>query len=78
MNVDDKGDHRRLTKTANGVFLGYLLVIVLLNVPGISIRYIRLISSSEYLQEGKFDRGPKDDETYPKYCPFFALITSIL
>lgn len=46
MNVDDKGNHRSLTKTVIGVLLGYILVIILLNVPGISIRYITLVSSA--------------------------------
>ena len=46
MNVDDEENHRSLRKTANGVLVGYILVIFLLNIPGISIRYITLLSSS--------------------------------
>ena len=44
--MDDKGSHRSLTKTAIRVLLGFILVIVLLNVPGISLRYITLVSSA--------------------------------
>jgi multisubunit Na+/H+ antiporter MnhB subunit len=46
MNMDDKGNHRSLTKTAIRVLFGFILVIVLLNVPGISLRYIAMVSSA--------------------------------
>jgi multisubunit Na+/H+ antiporter MnhB subunit len=46
MNMDDKSNRRSLTKTAIRVLLGFILVIVLLNVPGISLRYITLVSSA--------------------------------
>ena len=44
--MDYAGSDRSLTKAALGVLLGYILAIVLLNIPGLLIRTIVLIASA--------------------------------
>lgn len=90
MNSYRPGKRKKALKSAAGVFFGFLLGLILLNIPGIPILYVMLVVAiislliasfvrwaAKFLDQDKRKRIAKDSTIFGLVCLAIALISWI-